>query len=155
MSETFDNKCPYCGSKDIISLGHESDINAEEYVCNGKCQRTFYMQYCDEMLIMKPTMNTKYLSHNSLALAEKEYFEKIAVEQGVDSSLPVCGNCVSYEWGKNAEDKYDRHCGSCYFQNVRMNFTISDVFIKGQLHGLTKAIECNNFFNFRKKDNKN
>lgn len=149
MSETFDNKCPYCGSKEISVMGHATDLNAEEYVCDGKCKRTFHMQYSDEMLIMKPTMNTKYLSHNSLALAEKEYFEKIAVEQGIDASLPVCGNCVSYEWGKNFEDKYDRHCGSCYFQNERINFTISDVFIKGQLHGLTNAVTCDNLYNFR------
>ena len=154
MNETFDDKCPYCGSKEISSRGHvnsEIAYNAEEYVCDGKCQRTFYIQCGDERFIMQPTMNNKYLSSDSLSLRSKEYFEKIAKEQSIDSSLPVCGNCVSYEWGKNAEDEYDRHCGSCYFQNERINFTISDIYIKGQVHGLTKATSCDNFFNFREE----
>jgi len=156
MNEFFDNKCPYCGSDDIQSYGHINDlsiaVNSEEYVCNGKCQRIFYMQYSDERFIMKPTMKDRYLSMNSLALAEKEYFEKVAKEQGVDSELPICGNCVSYEWGKNLDDKFDRHCGSCYFQNERINFTISNSFIKGKLHALTKTTQCDNFYNFRTKE---
>jgi transposase-like protein len=153
MQNSFDNKCPYCGSNDLESYGNIDDlsiaVDSEEYLCKGKCERTFYVQNLDEQLIMKPTMNNKYLSINSLAFVEKEKFENIAINQGIEKELPVCGNCVSYEWGTNIEDNFDRHCGSCYFQHNKYNYTTSDYFIKRKLHALTNASQCDNFFNFR------
>lgn len=100
---------------------------------------------------MKNTMNDKYLSSGSLALIEKQYFDKIANQQRIDSKLPVCGNCVSYTWGKDFENNYDRHCGSCYFQS-KINYTVSQIFKIGDLHGLNNASSCDNFFNFRIKE---
>ena len=151
MSGILNYKCPYCEREDIYFITHHNDINAEEYVCKGKCQRDFYVQCFDNMFIMKNTMNDNYLYPNTQAFAEKKYFEKIAIEQGIDPELPVCGNCVSYEWRMNLDDKFDRHCGSCFFQNSNINFTTSNLFIKGKLHGLTNSNSCDNFFNFRRK----
>jgi len=154
MSERFDNECPYCGSKDI-DFDYDIDdlseaVDSEKYTCKGSCQKSFYMQKSDERFIMESTMMSKYLSSDSLALANKICLEKIAVKEKIDSELPVCGNCVSFIWGKNGFDNYDRHCGSCSFQNGKFNYTISDTFIRGKLHGLTNAKSCEYLHNFRK-----
>jgi len=152
MSKTFNNTCPFCGSTDLESYGHIDSVeiaNAQEYECNGVCGKTFHMQHFDENLIMKPTMNDLFLSFDSLAYKEKLKFERVAQEQEIDKDLPVCGNCVSYEWGTNLKLKFDRHCGSCSFQEDKINFTISDSIMKGTLHGLTNAKSCDNFYNFR------
>lgn len=154
IADTFDWKCPYCGSEDISHDGHVNDCsiayNAEEYHCNGKCQKTFYVQNHDECMIMKATMQSNYLGNDSLALLDKRNLQKIAIEQEVTPDLPVCGNCVSYEWGKDYKGRYDRHIGSCSFQHEKFNYTISDAMTVGRLHALTNAEDCDCFFNCNK-----
>lgn len=149
----YEGQCPYCNSEDVTFLRDIDDtqeaVNSEKYVCNGICEKTFYVQKDDNMLIMTPTMRSEYLDSKSFAFNKKKKLETEAVVQGVPCDLTACGNCVSYEWGENSDGKVDRHNGKCFFQqgSKSINLTISDVFIPGKLHALTKATSCDNFFN--------
>ena len=83
---TFKSECPFCESKEIESWGHINNneiSNSEQYICNGKCGKTFYMQYSDERMIMKYPMKKDYLSIDSQAFYEKEMFKKIALKEEV------------------------------------------------------------------------
>jgi len=150
MAQTFDNECPYCGSRDIEHVGYIDElgkaVDAEEYECRGKCHKTFYMQNHDERMVMKPTMRDEYLGSDSLALAYKHNILIKAIEKlGIDANSNVCGNCVSFYFG----EKFTCN-GSCSFQDEKIvNFSISDGIEKGALDAKNDANECNYFYNFR------
>lgn len=139
----WDNKCPYCGSEDYATFSFDRGLMADHYSCQGKCGREFHVQTHDDRVIMKETMQAQYI--NSYYVGIKRSLLKTARDEGVEANMPVCGNCVSYEWGKNNDDDFDRHYGSCIFQNDRVNFSLSDKFVKGKLHALINAVNCSNF----------
>lgn len=149
MAQTFNNECPYCGSRDIEHGGHIDDFevatDAEEYHCRGKCNKTFYMQNHDERMVMKPTMKDEYLASDSHALAHKDKLIKSLEKLSITANSNVCGNCVSFKFGENFTCN-----GSCSFQDENIvNFSISDKIEKGSLDAKNDACECDYFYNFR------
>lgn len=59
--------------------------------------------------------------------------EAIREREQVDPANELCGNCALYEW----PDNYDRHNGSCPYQDAEENPSVSQYFVKGNLHALT------------------
>lgn len=151
MAQTFNNECPYCGSRDIENCGHVDDFevatDAEEYQCKGKCRKTFYMQNHDERMVMMPTMKDDYL--NSYFLTQKERLIEAIKMHGIDANTKACGNCVSYIWGQDSVQSFTCKQGLCSFQNNHINFAISDGLKQGALDAKTDACECDYFYNFR------
>jgi hypothetical protein len=68
---------------------------------------------------------------------------QVALREGVEPEMLVCGNCEHYVWGEIKRGVFDRHCGSCKFQSeAEENNTISIYFVSGNLHALTGAELC-------------
>lgn len=153
MAQTFNNECPYCGSRDIEHVGYIDDFDkaadAEEYRCDGKCHKTFYMQNHDERMVMKPTMKDEYLASDSHALAYKGKLIKALEKLGIDANSNVCGNCVSFSFTNGCNEEELTCNGSCSFQDEKIvNFSISDKIKNGSLDARTDALECQYFYNF-------
>lgn len=63
---------------------------------------------------------------------------------GVEPELMVCGNCNSYQWGKDGGGNWDRHIGTCACHETS-DMVLSHMIMYGRLHALTGADDCPRF----------
>jgi len=73
--------------------------------------------------------------------AQPTDMREVSRMHGVRPEMDVCGNCTGYQWGQDAQGRWDRHLGGCAHYETDED-VIARGFMIGRLHALTVADGC-------------